>query len=181
MTDRQVQPVRAASVDRSSDPSTALRSDQDRHETTNSLPGSPQHSRATLDTTLVTPHRWLEEGDVASIIYVDQPALVVLQADVESDGMPDLRFELHDAVAAGARHILVDTSGVDALPSGVIASMLTAHRACRRRGGHVAVCNPTRRTVNQLDRSGLSRVFKMMPTPTGARGGTAQGGTGVAP
>ncbi len=118
---------------------------------------------------------------MASIIYVDQPVLVVLPADVESDGMPDLRFELHDAVAAGARHIVVDTAGVDALPSGVIASMLTAHRACRRRGGHVAVCNPTRRTADQLDRSGLSRVFKIMATPTGSRGGSAQGGAGATP
>lgn len=99
----------------------------------------------------------------------DDPVLVTLHPDVERDGLPDLRFQLHETVLAGAREIVVDASCLDELPSAVIGALLTAHRACRGRGGHVAIRYPSRRALDQLYRTGLWRIFRIEPTP--ARGG----------
>jgi anti-anti-sigma factor len=90
-----------------------------------------------------------------------EPVVVVLSADVERDGVPDFRFQLHDALLAGARDIVVDASSLDALPSAAIAAMLTAHRACRRRGGQVVLRRPSRRALDQLHRTGLWRVLEV--------------------
>ncbi|WP_344608732.1 STAS domain-containing protein [Sporichthya brevicatena] len=89
----------------------------------------------------------------------DDVAVVLLHPDVEPDGMPDLRFELHELVLAGVRTIVVDASCLDELPSPVIGALLTAHRACRARGGAVAIRFPSRRALDQLHRTGLWRVF----------------------
>lgn len=88
----------------------------------------------------------------------EQPAVVVLN---HSDGAVGLRFQLHDVVQAGARCIIVDASSLDALPSPAIAAMLTAHRACRRRGGHLLIRSPSRRALEQLDRTGLCHVLRV--------------------
>lgn len=84
---------------------------------------------------------------------------VTLHPDVEPHGMPDLRYHLHEVVLAGTREIVVDASCIDELPSPVIGALLTAHRACRGRGGHVTIRFPSRRALDQLHRTGLWRVF----------------------
>lgn len=67
----------------------------------------------------------------------------VVVVDLESAYDPaGLRFQLHEVVLSGARCIVVDASAVDVLPSSAIAAMLVAHRACRRRGGHLAIRSP---------------------------------------
>lgn len=92
----------------------------------------------------------------------DAPAVVVL--DGSADDTARLRFQLHDVVLAGARCIVVDTSSLDALPSPAIAAMLTAHRACRRRGGQLLIRSPSRRALEQLDRTGLRHVLHVENT-----------------
>ncbi len=87
--------------------------------------------------------------------------VVTLHPDIEPDGMPDLRMHLHEVVLGGARDIVIDASCVDELPSAVIGALLTAHRACRRRGGQVAIRYPSRRALDQLHRTGLWRVFQI--------------------
>lgn len=105
----------------------------------------------------------------------DDHVVVALHPDVESQGMPDLRFRLHEVVLAGARNIAVDASCLDELPSSVIGALLTAHRACSRRGGHVLIRYPSRRALDQLQRTGLWRVFQIestapqAPSPSAAR------------
>lgn len=85
--------------------------------------------------------------------------IVTLHPDVEPHGMPDLRYHLHEIVLSGAREIVVDASCIDELPSPVIGALLTAHRACRGRGGQVTIRYPSRRALDQLHRTGLWRVF----------------------
>ncbi len=97
------------------------------------------------------------------------PFVVTLGNVGGPDGVPDLRFQLHDAVLSGARVIVVDASAVDGLPSAAIAAMLTAHRACRRRGGRVVICHPGRRTLDQLRRTGLWRVLAVEPSCAAAQ------------
>lgn len=95
----------------------------------------------------------------------EDPAVVVL--DGRRDGTIGLRFQLHDVVLTGARCIIVDASSLDALPSPAIAAMLTAHRACRRRGGHLLIRSPSRRALEQLDRTGLCHVLRVEGTDLG--------------
>lgn len=101
--------------------------------------------------------------------------VVEIAAQNDSDAVADLRFELHSAVAAGARRIVVDASQRPArLPAAALAAMVTAHRACRRRGGRLAVRQPSRRATEQLRRNGLWRVFGVDPgSAPAAQGGEA--------
>lgn len=94
----------------------------------------------------------------------EDPVVVTLHPDVDPLGMPDLRLHLHHVVLAGARDIVVDASCLDELPSAVIGALLTAHRACRGRGGRVAIRYPSRRALDQLQRTGLRHVFEVEPT-----------------
>jgi anti-anti-sigma regulatory factor len=89
---------------------------------------------------------------------------VVIVLDGCRDGTVGLRFQLHEVVLAGARCIIVDASSLDALPSPAIAAMLTAHRACRRRGGQLLIRSPSRRALEQLDRTGLCHVLRIEVT-----------------
>jgi anti-anti-sigma factor len=82
-----------------------------------------------------------------------------LDDDLVSDGLPDLRWGLHDALLAGARRVVVDVSAVSSLSSSAVASLLAAHRACRARGGGVVLTGTNRRTEDLLLRTGLWRVL----------------------
>jgi anti-anti-sigma factor len=93
----------------------------------------------------------------------DQTVVVELYVGDDTDTTPELRFHLHDVVLAGARSIVVDASSMDAIPSAAIAAMLTAHRACRRRGGRLTIRHPSRRALDQLARTGLWRVLEVEP------------------
>lgn len=100
----------------------------------------------------------------------EDPVVVTLHPDVEPNGLPDLRFHLHETVLAGARNIVIDASCLDELPSAVIGALLTAHRACRGRGGRVVIRYPSRRALDQLHRTGLWRIFQIEPAPAQGAG-----------
>jgi anti-anti-sigma factor len=95
----------------------------------------------------------------ARTLPTEEPVVVELSASGDLDGTPELRFQLHDVVLSGARSIVVDAASLDAIPSAAIAAMLTAHRACRRRGGRLIIRHPSRRAMDQLTRTGLWRVL----------------------
>jgi anti-anti-sigma factor len=80
-----------------------------------------------------------------------------------ADGLADVRWLLHDALMAGARHLVVDLSGVHHLSSSAVASFLSAHRTCRARGGAVVLRGADRRTQDLLHRTGLWRVMVVEP------------------
>jgi len=80
-----------------------------------------------------------------------------------ADGLADVRWLLYDALLAGARHLVVDLSGVHHLSSSAVASFLSAHRTCRARGGAVVLRGADRRTQELLHRTGLWRVMVIEP------------------
>ena len=86
-------------------------------------------------------------------------AFVRLRADAGGQGLPDLRWELHDLVVAGARTIVVDLSTAPRVGSGAVGALLGAHRVCKARGGGVVIRDPGRQTLDLLQRTGLWRVF----------------------
>ncbi|MGY1837103.1 STAS domain-containing protein [Blastococcus sp. SYSU DS0510] len=84
-----------------------------------------------------------------------------LTEEMLADGVADIRWLLHDALLAGARRVVVDVREVEHLSSPAAASLLSAHRACRARGGSVVVRGANRRTLELLRRTGLWRVLGM--------------------
>ena len=89
----------------------------------------------------------------------DDVVVVRLTEDMLADGVADIRWLLRDAVLTGAREVVVDVREVEHLSSPAVASLLSAHRACRARGGSVVVRGPNRRTLDLLRRTGLWRVL----------------------
>ena len=85
--------------------------------------------------------------------------VVRLTEDMLADGVADIRWLLRDAVLTGAREVVVDVREVEHLSSPAVASLLSAHRACRARGGSVVVRGPNRRIMDLLRRTGLWRVL----------------------
>ena len=80
-----------------------------------------------------------------------------------ADGLADVRWLLHDALLAGARLLVVDLTAVHHLSSSAVASLLSAHRTCRARGGAVVLRGANRRVEALLFRTGLWRVIRMEP------------------
>jgi anti-anti-sigma factor len=91
----------------------------------------------------------------------DDVVLLSVTDDMVREGVADLRWLLHDALLAGARRVVVDLAGVQQLSSPVVASLLSAHRTCRARGGAVVLRGANRRTQDLLIRTGLWRVLRL--------------------
>ncbi|RKS75566.1 anti-anti-sigma factor [Motilibacter peucedani] len=77
------------------------------------------------------------------------------------DEVPELRWRLREAVLGGARTVVVDMRGVQRLSSGMMSALLTTHRLCRVRGGHVELVDCERPVVELLYRTALWRVFPL--------------------
>ena len=106
------------------------------------------------------PDRRGRDAGVPPAVRGPEDVVVVqLTDDMLADGVADTRWLLHDALLAGARRVVVDVRGVEQLSSPVVASFLSAHRACRARGGSVVLRGANRRTVDLLRRTGLWRVL----------------------
>jgi anti-anti-sigma factor len=101
-----------------------------------------------------TPHPSSSKDDVVTIRLDD--ALL-------AGGLADARWLLHDALVAGARLLVVDLTAVHRLSSSAVASLLSAHRTCRARGGAVVLRGANRRVEAVLVRTGLWRVIRMEP------------------
>lgn len=93
----------------------------------------------------------------------DVAAVVTMQLDDDLAGprLPELRWEVHDVVIAGACQVVVDVSRVRRLSSAALTVLLSAHRRCRARGGGVVIRGAGRSTLEVLHGSGLHRVFEI--------------------
>ncbi|NLT56544.1 MAG: STAS domain-containing protein [Actinomycetales bacterium] len=93
-------------------------------------------------------------------VLVNDRVVVPLSDAMLRDGVADLRWRLRELVLSGARIIVVDIGSAGVLSSSAVAAMLSAHRACRARGGRLVIHNPDRRTLDLLRRTGLWRVLR---------------------
>lgn len=93
----------------------------------------------------------------------DDEVVIRLDDALLTDGLADARWLLHDALLAGARRLTVDVSRVQNLASPALASLLSAHRTCRARGGAIVLRGANRRTLELLHRTGLWRVLELEP------------------
>ena len=102
-----------------------------------------------------------DRGGAGSPGTAADEVVVLLTEDVLADGVADIRWLLHDALLTGARRVVVDVREVERLSSPVAASLLSAHRTCRARGGSVVVRGANRQTLDLLRRTGLWRVLEL--------------------
>jgi anti-sigma B factor antagonist len=93
------------------------------------------------------------------LMMVNDTVTIVLTDALVRDGLADLRRQMRTVVLSGARVIVVDVAAMGEVSSGVVAVLLSAHRICRARGGGLVLRNPSRRTAELLQRTGLSRVL----------------------
>ncbi|WP_236827283.1 MULTISPECIES: STAS domain-containing protein [unclassified Blastococcus] len=100
-----------------------------------------------------------DPGTTGSSRHDSGEVVLRLTEEMLADGVADIRWALHDALITGARRVVVDVRDVEHLSSPAAASLLTAHRACRARGGSVVVRGANRRTMGLLRRTGLWRVL----------------------
>jgi anti-anti-sigma factor len=104
------------------------------------------------------------------IPQTEDRAVFVVDDHLVGEGLPELRWQLHDLVVAGTSTIVVDLSAATRVGSGALAALLGAHRACRARGGAVVLRNPGRQVSDLMQRTGLWRVFVVErpgPAPVG--------------
>jgi anti-anti-sigma factor len=104
-----------------------------------------------------------------------EQAIVVLDDHTITDGLPDLRWHLRDLVLGGAQTIRVDLTDTSRMGSNALAALLSAHRACRARGGGVVLVNPNRQVTDLMRRTGLWRVFRTEQTGRPAVVGGSEG------
>jgi anti-anti-sigma factor len=111
-----------------------------------------------MTSTLTASHPATDDmaDDIAVLVYADLDSGDVLSA---------LRWQLHEAVLAGARNVVVDLTGVQALSAAAVSSLLTTHRLCRIRGGRVFLAGCDRTVLELLHRTGLRFVFAASPEP----------------
>jgi anti-sigma B factor antagonist len=97
----------------------------------------------------------------ASVVDLRGAPVIVLDDQAVTEGLSDLRWHLRDLVLGGAQTIEVDLSGTSRMGSSALAALLSAHRACRARGGGVVLVNPNRHVTDVMRRTGLWRVFRV--------------------
>ncbi len=99
-------------------------------------------------------------GDRRDTGNTGDTVVIALDDAMLADGVADVRWAIHEALLAGARGLVLDLTRVQRLGSPAVASFLTAHRACRARGGAVVLRGANRRTQDLLSRTGLWRVLR---------------------
>jgi len=102
-------------------------------------------------------------GAASSTLDGDE-VTIRLEDALLTEGLADVRWLMHDALLAGARRLVVDVTRVEHLASPAVASLLSAHRTCRARGGSVVLRGANRRTLDLLHRTGLWRVLDVEPS-----------------
>src|SRR3712207_9248518 len=98
--------------------------------------------------TMAPPRSRMDVGTQGDVVTVR------LDDALLADGLADVRWLLHDALLTGARLLVVDLTAVHHLSSAAVASLLSAHRTCRARGGAVVLRGGNRRVEALLYRTG---------------------------
>jgi len=107
--------------------------------------------------------RELQQGSVT---------VIALSGRVTINDQPGL---LKDAVAGtlkrGARHVLLDLSGVGYIDSTRLGELIAAHVTVTRQGGHLRLVATPDRVTELLHLAGLDQVYERFPTADAASQG----------
>ncbi len=93
----------------------------------------------------------------------DRSAKVRLKGDLDGDGARIARDELASLFERGRVDVTLDLDRVGFLDSSGLATLISALRRARERGGDVRVRTTNRRIRRVLEVTALAQVFKLQP------------------
>jgi anti-sigma B factor antagonist len=98
-------------------------------------------------------------------------AIVELAGRLTVNDEPGLLKEaVAGAVRRGAKHILLDLSGVRYIDSTKLGELIAAHVKVSRNGGRLTLVATPKRIIELLDMAGLDSVFERLPSIEAAVG-----------
>jgi anti-sigma B factor antagonist len=95
-------------------------------------------------------------------------AKLTLCGDLDAESGKKARKSLTNAIDAGCLHVTVNLDQVGFLDSSGLASLISALRFARERGGYVRMETSNQRIRRVMEVTALARVFKLRPTAAAA-------------
>ncbi len=90
-------------------------------------------------------------------------SVISVEGDLDLASAPDLKWALGDLQAAGARHVVVDLSGVTFIDSTALGVLVGAQRALDP-GIRMAVACRDENVLRIFELTGLDCMFEIVPT-----------------
>jgi len=104
---------------------------------------------------------------VQSLKRVD---LITVSGRVDSSTAPELEETLEDRMGEGRHNLVLDMSDVNYLSSAGLRTLVSALRACKKKGGDVRIAHPSERVAEVMALAGLDSLFTMYDDVTIAVG-----------
>lgn len=86
--------------------------------------------------------------------------ILTLEGKLNMVAAPDLREEIHSAVAAGNIRIAVDLTGVDFIDSSGLGALINGLKSARQAGGDLRIAAPGKQIRLVLELTNIDRVLK---------------------
>ena len=96
--------------------------------------------------------------------------LIALTGEVDLYTAPEFKQELLDAIAKGAKHVVVDLSGTTFIDSTTLGVLVGGVKRLRPNGGQLSLVCSDRNITKIFEITGLDRVFTIHPTREAAVG-----------
>jgi anti-anti-sigma factor len=112
-----------------------------------------------------------ESHPVSARFVTPEIAVVSPVGDIDSATAGPLRAAIGDQVAAGARHVVLDLSGVDFMSSAGLALLIAEREAAIGREGELRLAGVPRTAGRALSLTGLTELFDTYPDADAAAAG----------
>ena len=109
------------------------------------------------------------ESPTGSIFVIAQrelagdTTLLSVEGDLDLSSAPRLKWALADSQSAGAKHLIVDLSGVAFIDSTALGVLVGAQRALDE-GFHLAIVCAEENVLRIFELTGLDGMFEIVPT-----------------
>jgi anti-sigma B factor antagonist len=90
--------------------------------------------------------------------------LIALTGEVDLYTAPEFKQELLDAIAKGAKHVVVDLSGTTFIDSTTLGVLVGGVKRLRSQDGMLSLVSSDRNITKIFEITGLDRVFTIYPT-----------------
>jgi anti-sigma B factor antagonist len=98
-----------------------------------------------------------------------EPAVVAVTGDLDIGTAADFEASLKDALAKGARSLVVDLLGVTFIDSMALGVLVRVYKRVRGGGGAMAIVCTQRRLLSVFEITALDRLFPLVATVDAAR------------
>lgn len=95
--------------------------------------------------------------------------VLTLQGDISAELIPQLQAAAQGAVAAGAKHLLVNLHGLGFMDSASLGALLHLGQARAKQGGRLVLCSLSAAFQRLIDASGLAGQFTVAPDEISGR------------